>query len=131
MSACAGARGTARIALVNDCERWRRSMTAHATTRPGHLTTTATLIGIAVAGLVGHAAADKAGDKPDKMAADHAAGAPAADKPAGDAPAAPVVRALTPYVEAHTHFEAGDPQGSVNAALAAIPRQNAAMVLLQ
>jgi len=42
-----------------------------------------------------------------------------------------VVPALTPYVEAHSHFEAGDPEGSVRAALAAVTKQNAAMVLLQ
>jgi predicted TIM-barrel fold metal-dependent hydrolase len=46
-------------------------------------------------------------------------------------PAAAVEPALTPYVEAHTHFEAADPEGSVRAALAALSRQNAAMVLLQ
>jgi predicted TIM-barrel fold metal-dependent hydrolase len=45
--------------------------------------------------------------------------------------AAPPDKALTPYVEAHTHFEAKDPEGSVRAAVAAIERQNAAMVLLQ
>lgn len=50
--------------------------------------------------------------------------------PADKAPAAPTP-ALTPYVEAHTHFEAGDIAGSVRAALAALPRQNAAMILFQ
>jgi predicted TIM-barrel fold metal-dependent hydrolase len=99
-------------------------MTAQGRTRLSKHHTTA-LIGIGVAILFGHAAADQpAINAPDKATA----GKP--DAPA-DAPAAPVVPALTPYVEAHTHFEAGDPQGSVNAALAAIPRQNAAMVLLQ
>src|SRR5882724_12864794 len=38
------------------------------------------------------------------------------------------VPALTPYIEAHTHFDAADPEGSVRAALAALSRQNAAMV---
>ena len=52
---------------------------------------------------------------------------PPVDKPAADPPAVP---ALTPYVEAHTHFDGPDPVGSVRAALAALPRQNAAMVLL-
>ena len=99
-------------------------MTAQGRTRLSTHHTTA-LIGIGVAILFGHAAADQpAINAPDKATA----GKP--DAPA-DAAAAPVVPALTPYVEAHTHFEAGDPQGSVNAALAAIPRQNAAMVLLQ
>ena len=55
---------------------------------------------------------------------------PAAAAAAPAAAPAPVP-ALTPYVEAHTHFEATDPEGSVRAALAALPRQNAAMVLLQ
>ena len=41
------------------------------------------------------------------------------------------VPALTPYIEAHTHFDAADPEGSVRAALAALTRQNAAMVLFQ
>jgi predicted TIM-barrel fold metal-dependent hydrolase len=39
--------------------------------------------------------------------------------------------ALTPFVEAHAHLDAADPQGSVRAALAALPRENAAMVLFQ
>lgn len=56
-------------------------------------------------------------------AADKAA-AKAADKPAAD-------KALTPYVEAHTHFDAKDAEGAVRAALAGLPRQNAAMVLFQ
>jgi predicted TIM-barrel fold metal-dependent hydrolase len=68
----------------------------------------------------------------DKPAADKpAADKPAADKPAADKPAAAPVPALTPYVEAHTHFDAKDAAGAVRAALAALPRQNAAMVLLQ
>lgn len=54
------------------------------------------------------------------------------EKPAGKPAAAAVpVPALTPYVEAHTHFDAKDAAGAVRAALAALPRQNAAMVLLQ
>lgn len=53
---------------------------------------------------------------------------PAADKPAGGS--APE-QALTPYVEAHTHFDAGDAAGAVRAALAGLTRQNAAMVLFQ
>jgi predicted TIM-barrel fold metal-dependent hydrolase len=46
-------------------------------------------------------------------------------------PAEAPVPALTPYVEAHTHFEGADPEGSVRSALAALPRQNAAMILFQ
>jgi len=38
---------------------------------------------------------------------------------------------MTTYVEAHAHLDAADPEGSVRAALAALPRQNAAMVLFQ
>jgi len=41
------------------------------------------------------------------------------------------VPALTPYIEAHTHFDAADPESSVRAALAALPHQNAAMILFQ
>ena len=46
------------------------------------------------------------------------------------APAEPVP-ALTPYIEAHSHFDAADPAGSVRATLAALARQNAVMVLFQ
>lgn len=53
---------------------------------------------------------------------------PGAAKPAA---AAEPAKALTPYVEAHTHFDEADPAGSVAAALAAVARQNVAMVLLQ
>jgi predicted TIM-barrel fold metal-dependent hydrolase len=45
--------------------------------------------------------------------------------------AAEPVPALTPYIEAHTHFDAADPEGSVRAALAALAHQNAVMVLIQ
>jgi predicted TIM-barrel fold metal-dependent hydrolase len=38
------------------------------------------------------------------------------------------VPALTPYVEAHTHFDDKDPEGSVRAALAALGRQNATKI---
>jgi len=41
------------------------------------------------------------------------------------------VPALTPYIEAHVHFDAADPEGSVRATLAALARQNAVMVLFQ
>jgi predicted TIM-barrel fold metal-dependent hydrolase len=51
-----------------------------------------------------------------------------ADPPPAGAEPAP---ALTPFVDAHAHFDAANPQGSVLAALAALPRQNAAMVLFQ
>ena len=40
------------------------------------------------------------------------------------------VPSLTPYVEEHTHFDDKDPDGSVRSALAALGRQNAAMVFL-
>jgi predicted TIM-barrel fold metal-dependent hydrolase len=60
-----------------------------------------------------------------------AAAVPAAAVPvAGDKPSA-AAPAVTPYIEAHTHFEAADPVGSVRSALAALPRQNAAMILFQ
>ena len=38
------------------------------------------------------------------------------------------VPALTPYVEAHTHFDDKDPEGTVRSALAALGRQNAAKI---
>ena len=41
------------------------------------------------------------------------------------------VPALTPYVEEHTHFDDKDPEGTVRSALAALGRQNAAMIFLQ
>ena len=66
-------------------------------------------------------AADKAAAKPDDK--------PAADKPVADKPAAE--KALTPYVEAHTHFDAADADGAVRTALAGLTRQNAAMILFQ
>jgi predicted TIM-barrel fold metal-dependent hydrolase len=46
-------------------------------------------------------------------------------------PAAGPVRALAPFVDAHTHFESADVDGSVRAAVAALERQNAAMILVQ
>jgi predicted TIM-barrel fold metal-dependent hydrolase len=48
----------------------------------------------------------------------------AAKQSAGTEP----VPALTPYVEAHTHFDDKDPAGSVRSALAALGRQNAARI---
>jgi len=58
-----------------------------------------------------------------------------ADPPPPGAASSPAtadaVPALTPYIEAHTHFDAADPEGSVRGALAALDRQNAAMVLFQ
>jgi predicted TIM-barrel fold metal-dependent hydrolase len=41
------------------------------------------------------------------------------------------VPALTPFVEEHAHFDETDPAGSVRAALAAMGRENAAMMLFQ
>lgn len=38
--------------------------------------------------------------------------------------------AISPYVEAHTHFDEHDPEGSVRAALQALPRQNAVKIYL-
>jgi predicted TIM-barrel fold metal-dependent hydrolase len=49
----------------------------------------------------------------------------AAQPPAGDK----VVPAKTPYIEAHTHFNAHDPEGAVQAALRALARQNAVKIL--
>ena len=41
------------------------------------------------------------------------------------------VPAATPFVEEHAHFDEKDPAGSVRAAVAALGRQNAAMILFQ
>src|SRR5579871_1426287 len=41
------------------------------------------------------------------------------------------VPALTPFIEEHAHFDETDPAGSVRAALAAMGRENAAMILFQ
>jgi predicted TIM-barrel fold metal-dependent hydrolase len=78
-----------------------------------------TIAGVSSIGLVAVLGAQLALASPPK---------PEAAKPAaGTAPAT----ALSPYVEAHTHFDEADPKGSVQAALAAGARQNAAMVLFQ
>jgi predicted TIM-barrel fold metal-dependent hydrolase len=50
----------------------------------------------------------------------------AGKSPAGIEP----VPALTPYVEAHTHFDDKDPEGTVRSALAALGRQNATGIFL-
>ncbi len=47
------------------------------------------------------------------------------------APGRTAERALTPYIETHTHFDPRDPEGSVRAALDALPRQNATRVFLE
>jgi predicted TIM-barrel fold metal-dependent hydrolase len=47
---------------------------------------------------------------------------------AAEAPSAP---ALTPYIDAHAHFDEHDIQGAIRAALAALDRQNAAAIFLQ
>ena len=41
------------------------------------------------------------------------------------------VPALTPFVEEHAHFDEKDPAGSVRSAIAALGRENAAMILFQ
>lgn len=45
--------------------------------------------------------------------------------------AAEPVPALTPFVEEHAHFDEKDPAGSVRSAVAALGRENAAMILFQ
>jgi predicted TIM-barrel fold metal-dependent hydrolase len=42
-----------------------------------------------------------------------------------------LVPALTPFVEEHAHFDEKDPAGSVRSAVAALGRENAAMILFQ
>jgi predicted TIM-barrel fold metal-dependent hydrolase len=44
--------------------------------------------------------------------------------------AAQAVPSVTPFVDAHTHFDGKDPKGSVAAALAALTEENAAAILL-
>jgi len=51
----------------------------------------------------------------------------AAKKPSTTEP----VPALTPFVEEHAHFDEKDPAGAVRAAMAALGRENAAMILFQ
>ncbi|HLJ22639.1 MAG TPA: amidohydrolase family protein [Candidatus Acidoferrales bacterium] len=41
------------------------------------------------------------------------------------------VPALTPFVEEHAHFDEKDPSGAVRSAIAALGRENAAMILFQ
>jgi len=41
------------------------------------------------------------------------------------------VPALTPYIEAHTHFDERDPDGTIRAALAALKVQNATKIIFQ
>src|SRR5262249_18783767 len=53
--------------------------------------------------------------------------APAAPAPAESGP----VPAATPYIDGHVHLDAADPAGSVRTAVAALGRQNAAMLLVQ
>jgi predicted TIM-barrel fold metal-dependent hydrolase len=55
------------------------------------------------------------------------ASSPAAKPPSSAEP----VPALTPFVEEHAHFDEKDPAGSVRAAMAALGRENAAMILFQ
>jgi predicted TIM-barrel fold metal-dependent hydrolase len=86
--------------------------------------TLAVISGAAVAALLGMHGSLAAPPPADKATGDKAAAKPADGPSAAD-------KALTPYVEAHTHFEAADAEGSVRAALAGLARQNAAMILLQ
>jgi predicted TIM-barrel fold metal-dependent hydrolase len=51
----------------------------------------------------------------------------AANRPSSSEP----VPALTPFVEEHAHFDEKDPAGSVRSAMAALGRENAAMILFQ
>jgi len=51
----------------------------------------------------------------------------AAKMPQGTEP----VPAVTPYVEEHAHFDEKDPAGSVRSAMAALGRENAAMIVFQ
>jgi predicted TIM-barrel fold metal-dependent hydrolase len=53
--------------------------------------------------------------------------ASAAKMPQGTEP----VPAVTPYVEEHAHFDEKDPAGSVRSAIAALGRENAAMIVFQ
>jgi hypothetical protein len=41
------------------------------------------------------------------------------------------IAAITPYIEAHTHFDERDPEGTIRAALAALKVQNATKIIFQ
>src|SRR5262245_29655606 len=111
---CAAHR-TASRATRNTEQRMKRSPKAHVT-----------VIGAAVMAALGMVILDR-----QAVFAEPPAAAPKAIEAAPAAPAAAAVPALTPYVEAHTHFDAADAAGAMRAAVAALARQNAAMVLLQ
>lgn len=85
--------------------------------KPGKLATTLSLSTIGIAGLA--LAAYVSFARPST--------ANAAKMPQGMEP----VPALTPFVEEHAHFDEADPAGSVRSALAAMGRENAAMILFQ
>ena len=84
---------------------------------PGKLLTTLSLsaIGIAALVLVAHVS-------PARQSSSQAAKMPAAMEP---------VPAVTPFVEEHAHFDEKDPAGAVRSAVAALGRENAAMIVFQ
>ena len=84
---------------------------------PGKLVTTLSLsaIGIAALVLVAHVSLAR-------QSSSQAAKMPAAMEP---------VPAVTPFVEEHAHFDEKDPAGAVRSAVAALGRENAAMIVFQ
>jgi hypothetical protein len=50
---------------------------------------------------------------------------------AASAPEPPAVRAVTPFIDAHAHFDEHDVPGAIRAALDALARENASMIVLQ
>ncbi len=85
---------------------------------PGRFVKPAAIAGIGIAGVLGAHLIFAGQGQPRS-----GAGKP----PAGADP----LSALAPYVEAHTHFDSVDPDGAVRSALAALGRQNAAMIFFQ
>ena len=84
---------------------------------PGKLATTLSLSAIGIAALVLAAHVSFA-----RQSSSHAAKMPSAMEP---------VPALTPFVDNHTHFDEKDIPGTIRTSLAALGRENAAMIFLQ
>jgi hypothetical protein len=88
--------------------------------RAGKLAAFLAILGLAVAALVLVAHVSLA-----RQSSTQAAKAP--KLPAATEP----VPALTPFVEEHAHFDEKDPAGAVRAAMSALGRENAAMIIFQ
>jgi predicted TIM-barrel fold metal-dependent hydrolase len=65
------------------------------------------------------------------FAAHRAAAGQSQSGPGNSSAAVEPVPAVTPYIEAHTHFDERDPDGTIRAALAALKIQNATKIIFQ